>query len=83
MESLSPSVLPVLFQNQSAHHSSIIQSVSLHCFSFCFHIHHLALTHLVELYLFLDIHFLSAREGEVLVSLCGSLNVLSLRSEET
>lgn len=52
MESLSPSLLPVLFQNQSAHHSSIIQSVSLHCFSFCFHIHHLASAHLVELYLF-------------------------------
>ena len=57
MESRSASLLPVLFQNQSAHRSSIIQSVSLHCFSFCFHIHHLASAHLVELYLFLDCSF--------------------------
>lgn len=51
MESLLLSCL-FLFQNQSAHRSSIIQSASLHCFSFCFYIYHLAPAHLVELYLF-------------------------------
>lgn len=57
---LPPSLLvPVLFQYQSAHRSSIIHSVSLHCFSFCFHIHHLASVHLVELYLFLECSFFS------------------------
>ncbi len=75
-ESFSPSLLSVLFQNQSAHRSSIIQSVSLHCFSFCFHIHHLASAHLVELCLFLEPSFFSTYDGEVLLSLCGPLNVL-------
>lgn len=61
IRSLSPPSLlvPVLFQYQSAHRSSIIHSVSLHCFSFCFHIHHLASVHLVELYLFLECSFFS------------------------
>lgn len=80
MESLSPSLLPVLFQNQSAHRSSIIQSVSLHCFSLCFHIHHLASAHLVELDLFLEASFSSAHDGEVLLSLRDPL--MPLRSNQ-
>lgn len=48
------SLLTALFQNQSARSSSIIQSVALHCFSFCFRIHYLASAHLVELCLFLE-----------------------------
>lgn len=74
VRSLSLSLLPVLFQNQSAHRSSIIQSLSLHCFSFCLHIHHLASAYLVELYLFLE----SAHDdGEVLTSLCSPLMMMT------
>lgn len=78
----SLSLLPVLFQNQSAHRSSIIQSVSLHCFSFCFHIHHLVSAHLVELYLFLESTFFSVHDREALLITLWPFNVGPHRSAQ-
>lgn len=51
---VSPALNAVLFQNQSAHHSYIIQHGSLHCFSYCSQTHHLLPAHLVELYVLLE-----------------------------